>query len=228
MTYKTFMFVLSRNYHFHDEILKSCFQRTKSNGKTLFLFFLISSAHPPSTTISISLLSPSPHQLCLSLPFISLRKINSSENYLFPFCPCPKTTLDFYPLSTVDFSWSHWHQHKTFSPQFIAAYTKLDSANTLGWFWTETTNMRERYKEQENLGDNWNGQGVPWEDKEPGAEMGAAGKQGAGGQQSAVQIQEPARMDKSARILDIKHILSVFVLFLKSFWLKYPRNTSEC
>lgn len=180
MTYETFMFVLSRNYHFHDEILKSCFQRTKSNGKTLFLFFLISSAHPPSTTVSISLLSPSPHQLCLSLPFISLRKINSSENYLFPFCPCPKTTLDFYPLSTVDFSWSHWHQHKTFSPQFIAAYTKLDSANTLGWFWTETTNMRERYKEQENLGDNWNGQGVPWEDKEPGAEMGAAGKQGAG------------------------------------------------
>lgn len=50
MAYETFMFVLSRNYHFHDDILKSCFQRTKSNGKTLFLFFLISSAHPPSTT----------------------------------------------------------------------------------------------------------------------------------------------------------------------------------
>lgn len=179
MTYKTFMFVLSRNYHCHDGILKSCFQRTKSNGKTLFF-----SSFPLPTLlpqpISISLLSPSPHQLCLSLPFISLRKINSSENYLFPFCPCPKTTLDFYPLSTVDFYWSHWHQHKTFSPQFIVVDTKLDSANNLGWLWTETTNMRERHKEQENVGDNCNGQGVPWEDKEPGAEMGAAGKRGAG------------------------------------------------
>lgn len=57
---------------------------------------------------------------------------------------------------------------------------------------------------------------------------GGSRETGCRGQQSAVQIQEPARMDKSARILDIKHILSVFVLFLKSFWLKYPRNKSEC
>lgn len=65
---------------------------------------------------------------------------------------------------------------------------------------------------------------------------GGSRETGCRGQESAVQIQEPARMDKemparmdkSARILDIKHILSVFVLFLKSFWLKYPRNKSEC
>lgn len=55
-----------------------------------------------------------------------------------------------------------------------------------------------------------------WGDEEPGAEGLGSRKKERRGQQSATEIQEPANMDKevqgiydqSARILDIKHILS--------------------